>query len=118
MADSESPPLSNAVLVVDDDPGVLRVISSTLAGAGYQVLIADSAAAGLQIFLERRLQICALVVDVVMQGMGGVEFAAAILEIDPAAKILLMSGYSEVAQDVRARTNFPFLRKPFLPTDL
>ena len=44
--------------------------------------------------------------------------AQKILEFDPKAKILFMSGYSDAALEVQARKKFPFIRKPFLPADL
>ena len=49
---------------------------------------------------------------------GGIEMAQKIREFDPDAKILFMSGYSDAALEVQARTNSPFIRKPFLPADL
>ena len=49
---------------------------------------------------------------------GGIEMALKIREFDPDVKILFMSGYSDAALEVQARTNYPFIRKPFLPADL
>ena len=59
-----------------------------------------------------------MLTDVVMPGGGGIDMALKIREIDPGAKILFMSGYSDAALEVQARTNYPFIRKPFLPADL
>src|SRR5215831_18088417 len=118
MSDPESPSLRNIVLVVDDETTVLRVTSATLAAAGFQVEVAGDGALGVETFRQLRREVCLVLADVVMPGMGGIAMAEQILEIDPTAKILLMSGYSDVAQEVEARNRFPFIRKPFLPADL
>jgi DNA-binding NtrC family response regulator len=117
MADRE-PPLRSAVLVVDDEPTVLRALSSTLSSAGFRVLVADSGAAGLELYRDHRTEIRLSIIDVVMPAMSGIELAEAILAIEPAAKILLMSGYADAASGIEERKQFPFLRKPFLPSDL
>lgn len=118
MADPGMRESRNTVLVVDDEIGVLRVASATLAAAGFQVVVAADGGAGLQMYDEHRHEICLVLCDVVMPVIGGVAVAEQILEKDPGMHILLMSGYSEIAEEVQARRKFPFLRKPFLPADL
>ena len=117
MSDREAPIIRNLILVVDDDLGVLRTISATLAHAGFRVEVADGGDAGLAAYRKFRQEICVVLTDVVMPGLNGVGLAQAILEIDPSARILFMSGYSEAPPEIDSR-RFPFVRKPFLPADL
>jgi DNA-binding NtrC family response regulator len=118
MADPRTPTSRNTILVVDDEIPVLRVASATLSAAGFQVAVANDGFAGLATFRRLSSEICLVLADVVMPGMGGMEMAAAILESEPATRILIMSGYSDVAREVQAQRRFAFLRKPFLPADL
>jgi CheY-like chemotaxis protein len=117
MPEGGCPP-TNLILAADDEAIVLRVITTALSSAGYRAEVVTNGAAGVQKFRELRDQICLVVVDVVMPIMGGIRMAEEIRQIDPAAKILFMSGYSDAAQEVQARRNYPFIRKPFLPADL
>jgi DNA-binding NtrC family response regulator len=118
MADPGMSESRNTVLVVDDEIAVLRVASATLAAAGFQVAVAGDGAAGLQMYHELRHEICLVLCDVVMPVLGGIGVAEKILKRDPGMSVLLMSGYSEIAEEVQARHQFPFIRKPFLPADL
>lgn len=106
------PPRSNLILIVDDEPSILRAVSTALAGAGFRVLIADNAEDGLALYRKHQDEICLVVADVVMPGKSGLEMAREILQVDPRIKVLMISGYSDSAVE------FPFIRKPFLLTDL
>ncbi len=106
------------VLVVDDEKVVLRLASAVLSEAGYATVVAESAADGLECYHKHREEISLVLVDVVMPGGSGLEMALRIRELDPAAKILVMSGYSDASLEVQARTRVPFIRKPFLRGDL
>jgi DNA-binding NtrC family response regulator len=118
MADPGMSESRNTVLVVDDEIGVRRVASATLAAAGFEVVVAGDGAAGLEMYYRYRREICLVLCDVVMPVIGGIAVAEKILQRDPGMHVLLMSGYSEIAEEVNARRQFPFIRKPFLPADL
>lgn len=59
------------VLVVDDAPGTLGLLNDTLEGAGYMVLVAQSAAAAMTII--ERITPDIVLMDAVMPGMDGFE---------------------------------------------
>ena len=106
------------VLVVDDEPTILRTASATLAGIGLRVIVAEDGHAGWEAFTKFHDEICLVLTDIVMPVMNGLELAERIREIRPEMKLLLMSGYSDKALEIEGRLNFAFIRKPFLPADL
>jgi two-component system, cell cycle sensor histidine kinase and response regulator CckA len=118
MAGGVIPWEKNLVLIVDDEAMILRMASTIVANAGYRAVVASDGASGLDIFREFHDQICLVLTDVVMPNQSGLEMAELILEIEPHARIVFMSGYSDAALEVQARTKFPFIRKPFLASDL
>ncbi|HEY5921809.1 MAG TPA: response regulator [Kofleriaceae bacterium] len=60
------------ILVVDDDPGALRLMDATLASFGFSAITRSSGPSGLEAAMK--LQPTAVVLDLVMPGMDGVEF--------------------------------------------
>jgi len=56
---------------------------------------------------------------VIMSGMNGLELAKTLGRQHPKLKILLMTGYSELAElGIDRESPFPVLQKPFLPNEL
>ncbi|PWU07873.1 MAG: hypothetical protein C5B51_08815 [Terriglobia bacterium] len=109
----------NIVLIVDDEPIILRLATAAVADAGFRATVAENGVAGFECFVMLQEEICLVLADVVMPAMNGVQMAQRILAINPAAKILLMSGYSDpVLQTQGTIEGLPFLRKPFLAEDL
>jgi two-component system cell cycle sensor histidine kinase/response regulator CckA len=102
------------ILVVDDEPVVLNVVSKALAARGYEIHAAPSPAKALEA-VERTPRFDVVVSDVIMPGMCGPELVRRIEQICPGAAIVLMSG------DFRAEAlpeRATFISKPFLMTDL
>ena len=102
------------VLCVDDEPIVLRYCSIAVAQAGYRVVVAENGAAGLEVFLQLKDGICLVLSDIIMPAVSGIDMAESILQVEPQAKILLMSGYSDEVIELQGRNRFPFIRKPFI----
>jgi signal transduction histidine kinase/CheY-like chemotaxis protein len=103
------------VLVVDDQPQVVRVARRVLSSAGFTVLEAHGGAAALDLVRANAGKIDVLLTDVVMPEMGGLELANAVRELEPKLSILFMSGYSDdpgVLREVEER-RARFLPKPF-----
>jgi DNA-binding NtrC family response regulator len=88
-------PHGGLILVVDDEPVVLRSVTGALAMAGFRVIVAENGAAGLEAFMAAPDEISLVLTDVVMPFMSGTDLVGRIREIRPNAKIVLMSGYSE-----------------------
>ena len=106
------------ILVVDDEPSILRGVTTALAGRGYEMMVAENGSAALNLYLADPDRIDLIITDVVMPVMGGLELAKKVLEIRPEARILLMTGYADVTVDAANSRTFPVLRKPFLPDRL
>jgi len=102
------------VLCVDDEPIVLRACTIAVAMAGFRPIVAENGAAGLEVFMQLKDEICLVLADIIMPAVDGIEMAERILKVDPQAKILLMSGYSNEVIEHQGRNRFPFIRKPFI----
>ena len=80
---------------VEDEDALRESTSRTLAGAGYQVLVADGGAAAVRIAREAEGPIDLLLTDVMMPEMMGNEVAARVQELRPGIPVLYMSGYAQ-----------------------
>jgi CheY-like chemotaxis protein len=103
------------VLVVDDEPSVLRVASKVLRRDGYEILEALGGEEALRIAEEHQGTIDLLLTDVVMPGLGGRELGERFRRTHPKTRLLFMSGYTEdevLLQGIRvAEVNY--ISKPF-----
>jgi PAS domain S-box-containing protein len=86
-------PGTETVLLVDDEESVRELGSRILAKSGYSVLEAPNGEMALEIYLEHQDRIALIILDLMMPGMGGPECLKEILKINPAAKVLIASGY-------------------------
>jgi len=101
---------SGTVLLVEDNPDVATVSASLLEQLGYTVRRVENAEAALR---EIELDgIDFVFSDIVMPGkMDGLSLARHLRIVRPGLPILLASGYSDAAINVRG--DFPILRKPY-----
>jgi two-component system cell cycle sensor histidine kinase/response regulator CckA len=88
------------VLVVDDDPTVLAIMSDALATRGHSVRRATSGEQALELLRERPAAL--VLTDLAMPGMNGVALAQAVRSSWPATRIVLMSGADVAADDASA----------------
>ena len=103
---------SRTVLLVDDDPLVLRVAERVLRRAGWTVLTAGSAEDALEILNGAPCDL--LISDVAMPGMDGVALARLALAHRPELPVILTSGYERGANDETfPGANVTFLTKPY-----
>jgi PAS domain S-box-containing protein len=104
-----------AILVVEDDDAVRHVVMRMLTRANYQVVAAASAKDALEIITNPAVHIDALLTDVVMPDMSGVQLAERFKNSRPQLPVLLMSGYTagSLPHGPSAATGLPLIRKPF-----
>jgi signal transduction histidine kinase/CheY-like chemotaxis protein len=84
--------LSANILVVEDEPFVRQVLHQMLSGLGYTVVCAMDVRSGIEYFRNHHHTIDAVILDVVMPAMSGIECLEALRDIDPKVKAVLTSG--------------------------
>ncbi len=115
-----TPPGGETILLVEDEPGVRKLVRQMLVQHGYQVLEAGSGPETLALVKRYSGRIDLLLTDVVMPEMNGRELAEQLRNVRPNLKVMYMTGYTEdgaVRQGV-ATADVVCLQKPFLPDTL
>jgi len=101
------------VLVVDDEPSILRLLREALAQWGYQVATASNAREALDALRTDLYD--AAITDIRMPEMDGADTFRALRNINPRIKAILMSGcaMSDKAQSILDEGAIEFVQKPF-----
>jgi two-component system response regulator GlrR len=101
------------VLVVDDDPGLLRLMQLRLEAAGYGATLADSGERALAQLAVARPQV--VVTDLQMGGMDGMALFEAIRAENPALPVIILTAHGTIPDAVSAVKDgvFGYLTKPF-----
>jgi DNA-binding NtrC family response regulator len=112
-------PSGQAVLVVDDDRGVLRLTARILRLEGYTVFEAASGTEALGI-LDSEPDVRLVLTDVVMPEMHGLDLATKIMEREQGPCVVLMTGHAaELSSRLEHRDSaLPLLLKPFTSQQL
>ncbi|HEY7510573.1 MAG TPA: response regulator, partial [Vicinamibacteria bacterium] len=100
------------ILIVDDDQGTLASLSRAFALEGYTAITSSSAARALERLQEEPVD--AILSDVVMPEMDGLEFLAKVKERAPEVPVILMSGQATVETAMKATRlgALDFVEKP------
>ncbi|MCP3915764.1 MAG: tetratricopeptide repeat protein [bacterium] len=101
------------VLVVDDEPLVVEVVSSMLQGAGIEVLTASEGGRAVEIFQEHGTEIDVVLLDMTMPGLGIEATWRALRAHDPSVAILFTSGYERERALGILPANADFIQKPY-----
>jgi CheY-like chemotaxis protein len=103
------------ILVVDDEPDILKLVESILSEGGYSVVAARSADSAIQAFDKMPSAPDLVLTDVVMPGMSGPMLVGHLLAKEPSLKVLFMSGYDDrhVVQRYVVEKGYHLLAKPF-----
>ena len=88
------------LVVIDDEQGILDVISRFAQRAGYEVIACSSGRDAVVQLQTRRADL--VMVDLRMPDLGGLDVLRAIREIDPRCQAVLMTGYASVETAVEA----------------
>ena len=106
------------ILVIDDDKAMRDACFQILSRQGFRVELAPSARHGLG--LLERLSFDAILLDLVMPDMDGLEALKKIKAQDPEAEVIIITGYGTIQSAVESikAGAFHFLSKPFVPDDL
>jgi two-component system, cell cycle sensor histidine kinase and response regulator CckA len=108
------------VLIADDEPSVLRIVTHTLTRHGYTVIQASDGMSALRACREREGPIHLALLDVMMPGMTGPELFVCLQESNPKMAVLFMSGYKpeQILHMTPGIGSGQFIAKPFLPREL
>ena len=109
-----------AILVVEDETALRRLLCLSLERHGYKVFTAKDGAEAIELFRQHQNQIHLVVSDIMMPHVDGFELKERLAALHPDVKFLFMSGYSEEMLEQRRASlqGCAFLEKPFLPDEL
>jgi PAS domain S-box-containing protein len=108
-------PVTETILVVEDEEQLNKLVVRILTNAGYQVIAARSGPEALKLSEERKEPIHLLLTDVVMPQMSGKQLAEKLIPLRPDMKVLYVSGYTDnsIVHHGILDTGVAFLQKPF-----
>jgi PAS domain S-box-containing protein len=106
---------SGVVLVVDDEELVRKMAKKALENYGFQVLLADSGSAGVDLYRQQAGNIDVIVLDLSMPHMSGGETLPELRKIRPEARVIISSGYSEAEamKGFQGNAISGFIQKPY-----
>jgi len=106
------------ILVVEDDPNVLAFIERLLTQKGHTVLAAEDPDQARMALDEHGNKADLLLIDVILPGSNGLDFALAAKAGQPSLKIIFMTGLVHQSPKVLRSGLGPVLRKPFTSDEL
>ena len=95
-----SPMPGDRVLLVDDEEDFLHTLSARMKARGLRVDTAESGEAALEKVKEKNFD--AIVLDLAMPGLDGIETLKRLREINPDLQIILLTGHATVQKGVEA----------------
>ena len=101
-----------SLLIIDDNPGSLEMLSSALAQPDLEILTASDPEEGVDLVHNRHPQI--VLSDLVMPGLSGMDVLERVMEFDPATEVILMTAHysTESAVEAIKKGASDYLNKP------
>jgi len=111
---------SETILLVDDEDIIIDVARDMLEILGYRVIVAQNGQDAIDIYARQKEGIDMVIQDMVMPGLNGADVFRALKMINPAVKVIFLSGYSENMIDLEEAQygDVHFLQKPVLPSNI
>lgn len=108
------------ILLVDDEKPVLGIAAGMLERLGYEVTSAESASEAMELFGRAHGNFAAVILDLSMPGMSGLEVYEKMRALNPEVRVLLASGFIEESVLADALNNgvAGFIQKPYTITEL
>jgi len=104
--------MSESIMIVDDEPGILRTLSGVLADEGYQALTAANGMEAIRLIQKDPPTLVLL--DIWMPDLDGIEVLKRIREDSPLTMVIMMSGHGSIETAVRATKlgAYDYIEKP------
>ncbi len=118
--DALTPPCQETILLVEDEPAILKMTQTMLEKMEYRVLAANNPVAAIELASKYAGEIHLLITDVVMPEMNGRDLAAYLSTLYPRIRRLFMSGYTAdvIAHHGVLEEGVHFIQKPFSRKEL
>ena len=111
-------PRGGRILVVEDDPEVLKLVGDLLVDSGYLHLEANNGEAALAALAEASEPVVLVLIDMVMPGMNGMELYRKIAGTHPDLPVIFTTGYDAEVFRGSTPSECPIIQKPYTPSDL
>lgn len=107
--------MAYSVLVIDDEKNIRLMLSKCLSSEGYSVSLAEDGLSGIDSFQKNKYD--AVLLDMKMPGLDGMEVLQRLKEINQAIPIIMMTAFGTIESAVNAMKlgAVDFMRKPFTP---
>jgi PAS domain S-box-containing protein len=92
--------MMNRILLIDDEPDIVRVLSMSLKADGYDVIPAHSGFEGIEIFEKEKPEI--VLTDIKMPGMDGIEVLKKVKSIEPESEVIIITGHGDIDNTIEA----------------
>jgi PAS domain S-box-containing protein len=108
-----------SILLVEDEPYVLRIMQEILENHRFRVFTAANAEEGMEIARKQRNMFSLLVTDVMLPKINGVQLSMQLMKENPNLKVLFMSGYApeSICHMKKIEQESNFIQKPFMIND-
>ncbi|MHB8203827.1 MAG: ATP-binding protein, partial [Desulfomonilaceae bacterium] len=104
---------TETVLLVDDEEDLRDLGTTLLNRFGYKVISAGNGKEALEIYQREKDRIAIILLDLIMPEMDGRRCLAEVLQVNPNAKVIIASGYSESEPAAMAAGAKGFVQKPY-----
>lgn len=110
--------MKEKILLVDDEEGIRKVLSISLADSGYTMLTAENGDEALRIFRKEHPDI--VLSDIKMPGMDGIELLKRIKRENPDTEVILITGHGDMALAIKSLKHeaTDFITKPINDEEL
>jgi len=88
------------LLLIDDEKGIVRVLSISLKSDGYDVVTAYSGEEGLEVFQRESPDI--VLTDIKMPGMDGLEVLKRVKDLNPDTEVIIITGHGDMGSAIEA----------------
>jgi two-component system, cell cycle sensor histidine kinase and response regulator CckA len=111
---------ATTVVIVDDEPALLRMMSAYLTRRGFAVLTFSSTDKALAHIDADPASVAVALLDISMPGLSPLELGRRLLAANPQARVIMASGYPGNLTELEAFApgRVAFLHKPFTPESL